>query len=154
MDWTEVDPEACAITLTVDAIGDRWSVLVLREVFNGVRRFDDIAEHIGVSRSVLTARLRDLVDAGILTKQEYREKGARTRHEYRLTPMGRDLQPIMQSLMEFGDRWLTDHGGPTVVVRHRRCDAEVHVRSLCDAGHVITEPRELYAELGAVAQSS
>jgi DNA-binding HxlR family transcriptional regulator len=147
MDWQTVDPELCAVTRTTDVLGDRWSVLVLREILNGVRRFDDIAEHIGVSRSVLAQRLRSLVDHGLLEKRAYQAPGERVRHEYRLTDMGRDLQIVMQALMEFGDRWLTEYPEPTVVVRHRDCDAAVHVRSVCTAGHVVTDPRGLYAEV-------
>ncbi|WP_108666471.1 winged helix-turn-helix transcriptional regulator [Euzebya rosea] len=148
MDWTAVDNEACAVTRAMDVLGDRWSVLVLREIFNGVRRFDDIQGHIGVSRSVLAMRLKDLVDVGVLTKREYRPDSGRVRHEYRLTEMGRSLQPVMQALMEFGDTWLTTHDEPTMVVRHRGCDAQVHVRSVCDHGHVVEEPRDLYGEIG------
>lgn len=148
MDWTEVDSDLCAVTRAMEVLGDRWSVLVLREIFNGVRRFDDIQGHIGVSRSVLSGRLRDLVEYGVLRKTEYQPEGGRVRHEYRLTEMGRSLQVVMQSLMEFGDRWLTDTPGSTLEVRHKACDAQVHVRSVCDEGHVITEPRELYAQLG------
>ncbi|WP_370324654.1 winged helix-turn-helix transcriptional regulator [Euzebya sp.] len=149
MRWRDVDHEACAVTLAAEVIGDRWSVLVLREVLNGVRRFDDIQGHIGVSRSVLAQRLRDLIAAGVLEKREIRPDGDRARHEYRLTAMGRDLQPVMHALMDFGDRWLTGRDEPTVVVRHRGCAAQVHVTSVCDAGHVIDDPRELYGEVGA-----
>lgn len=150
MRWTDVDHEACAVTHVTDVLGDRWSVLVLREVFNGVRRFDEIQAHIGVSRSVLAQRLRDLVATGVLEKREVHPEGERTRHEYRLTQMGRDLQTVMQAMMEFGDRWLTDRAEPTMVVRHRDCGAEVHVRSVCGAGHVIDEPRALYGEVAAL----
>lgn len=147
MDWTTVDHEACAVTRSMDVIGDRWSILVLREILNGVRRFDDIHEHIGVSRSVLSQRLRALVDAGILTRRAYQDEGDRPRHEYRLTEMGRDLQLVMHALMDFGDRWLREPGA-TMVVRHRDCDARVHARSVCDAGHVVEDPRQLYGEVG------
>ncbi|HUG86829.1 MAG TPA: helix-turn-helix domain-containing protein [Euzebya sp.] len=147
MNWTTVDHEACAVTRSMDVLGDRWSILVLREILNGVRRFDDIHEHIGVSRSVLSQRLRTLVDAGVLTREAYQAEGDRLRHEYRLSDMGRDLQLVMHALMDFGDRWLRDPG-PTVVVRHRDCDAAVHPRSVCGAGHIIDSPRELYGEVG------
>lgn len=148
MDWRAVDHEVCAVTRTSEVIGDRWSVLVLREILNGVRRFDDIAEHIGVSRSVLAGRLRSLVAHGVIEKREYRAEGDRVRHEYRLTEMGRDLQIVMHALMEFGDRWLTDFRDPTLIVRHEGCDEAVHVRSVCEAGHVVADPRDLYGEVG------
>ncbi len=154
MEWTAVDNDACAVTLTSDVLGDRWSVLVLREIFNGVRRFDDIQGHIGVSRSVLAQRLRRLMDHGILHKREYQAPGDRPRYEYRLTEMGRSLQPVMQAMMEFGDRWLTSHDDPTVIVRHKECGARVKVTSVCAEGHVIDEPRDLYAVLGGAPLKS
>ena len=147
MEWSEVDASACSVTRTMDLLGDRWTVLVLRDIFNGVRRFADIQTHLGVSRSVLSQRLRDLLAAGVLERREYQEPGERARHEYRLSAMGRDLQVILQALMNYGDRWLTD-AQPVLVVRHRGCDAAVRAATVCEAGHVVEEPRDLYRAPG------
>lgn len=141
LDWTDVDAGDCSVTRTVDLLGDRWSVLVLRDVFNGVRRFDDLAAHLGISRSVLSDRLGRLVDAGVLERRPYREPGDRERYEYRLTPPGRDLQTALVALMDYGDRWLHEESHPPVVLRHLDCDTEVHAQLVCDDGHLITDRR-------------
>lgn len=151
MRWEELDAGCCSITRTLEILGDRWTILLLREVFNGVRRFDDIQSHIGVSRSVLTKRLTTLLDQGILERRPYQEPGDRVRHEYRLTPVGWQLQPVLIALMAFGDAHLADPEGPPVVLRHRDCGEEVGVAIVCDAGHRIGK-RELLLEPGPGAE--
>ena len=92
------------IAVVADLIGDKWSMLVLRDVFRGVRRFDGLCADLGMSRAVLTERLKRLVDAGVLTRVPYQERPVR--YEYRLTPMGVELSPMLVALMRWGDRWL------------------------------------------------
>lgn len=152
LEWAEYDAEACSVARAVNVLGDRWRVLVLREIFNGVRRFDDIQHHIGVSRSVLAARLANLLDLGILVRQPYREPGDRERHEYRLTEMGYDLRPVLIALMDFGDKWLSDDG-PPIIYRHAGCGAHVTTAIVCDEGHRITRGRELVVEPGPGARA-
>lgn len=142
MDWNRYDAGACSVSRTVGILGDRWTVLVLREVFNGVRRFAEIQEHLGVSRSVLTQRLQQLVDDGVLERRPYQEPGDRPRHEYRLTGRGRDLRPVLVAMMDFGDRHLAG-GEPAVRLLHRDCGGEVHARLVCDCGHAVTGGREV-----------
>ena len=109
------------IAAVAGLIGDKWSMLVLRDVFRGVRRFDELCGDLGMSRAVLTERLKRLVDAGVLTKVPYQERPVR--HEYRLTPMGVELSPMLVALMRWGDRWLgdgeTDGDARPRPVRHR-----------------------------------
>ena len=88
---------------TAEVVGDGWTVLVLRDLFNGVRRFDDLAAHLGIARNVLTRRLAALVEEGIVERVPYREPGARERHEYRLTAAGRDLRPVLLAMLAWGD---------------------------------------------------
>lgn len=147
MRWTELDANACSVTRTMDILGDRWTMLVLREVFNGVRRFDEIQSHLGISRSVLTDRLTRLIDDGVLERQPYREPGDRQRYEYRLTDMGKDLQTLLVALMDFGDRWLGDEG-PPVIVRHADCGSPVHARLVCDDEHLVARRRDVYMDVG------
>src|SRR3954464_8320597 len=90
--------ENCSIARTLAVLGDRWTLLVLREAFNGVRRFEDLQRALGVARDVLTVRLKRLVDEGVLERVAYREPGQRRRHEYRLTDKGLDASPIIVSL--------------------------------------------------------
>ncbi|MDF9714713.1 helix-turn-helix transcriptional regulator [Nocardioides sp. ChNu-99] len=142
----------CSLVRAVQVLGDRWTLVVLREVFIGVRRFDDIRRHTGIPRQVLTTRLATLVDAGLLHRAPYREPGARERHEYRLTEKGLDLQPALVALTRWGDRHLADPEGPPLEFRHRDCGASVDVAPVCSAGHVLTDPRETSIEPGPGAR--
>ncbi len=87
---------------TAAVVGDAWTVLVLRDLFNGVRRFDDLAAHLGIARNVLTRRLATLVEEGVVERVPYREPGSRERHEYRLTAAGRDLRPVILAMLTWG----------------------------------------------------
>ena len=137
----------CTLGRAMAILGERWTVVVLREVFLGIRRFDDIRRHAGIPRQVLTNRLAALVDHGILRKVPYRSDGARTRHEYRLTEMGLELQPILLAISHWGDRQLADPGGPPTVFVHRECEAPVHVEVRCTAGHALA-PRDVATRPG------
>ncbi|MCF2573970.1 winged helix-turn-helix transcriptional regulator [Brevibacterium sp. UCMA 11754] len=146
MDWLDFDTADCSIQKTLDVIGEKWTVLILREAFNGVRRFDQIRDHVGVSDPVLSDRLRKLVTAGVLTAKPYREVGQRARKEYRLTDKGLDLYPVMISLLRWGDRHGggqdVGSGGPPLEVLHRDCGQPVNAVVECAAGHPISSPRE------------
>lgn len=139
-------PRVCSVARTVEIVGEKWSLLVLREVFLGVRRFDAIGAATGAPRAVLADRLRTLVEAGVLVRRAYRDAGARTRHEYRLTDAGRALQPALIALMEWGDRYRPVAAGPPLRIEHDGCGAPVRARLMCDHGHVIgDEGRDLRA---------
>lgn len=145
--------ENCTLGRAMAILGERWTVVVLREVFLGVRRFDDIRRHSGIPRQVLSARLATLVEHGLLQRVPYRQEGARTRHEYRLTAMGLELQPILLAITQWGDRHLADPDGPPITFVHRDgCDAPVHVEVHCAAGHRIDEPREVGSRPGPGAR--
>ena len=137
MEWLETDTANCTVARTLGLVGDRWALLVLRDAFNGVRRFDDLHRHLGIAPTVLTRRLDDLVEAGLMTRVPYRERGQRTRHEYRLTATGWDLYPAVLALMAFGDKHLADPAGPPVRLTHRGCGADVGVRVTCAEGHEV-----------------
>ena len=139
-------PRVCSVARTLEIVGERWSLLVLREVALGVRRFDAIGAATGASRAVLADRLRVLVAAGLLVRREYRDTGARTRHEYRLTAAGRALQPALIALMQWGDRYRPVSAGPPLSVEHAGCGAPVRARLVCDDGHLLDDDgRELRA---------
>src|SRR5215471_458630 len=128
--------ERCTIAKALDVLSTRSALLILREAFYGTTRFDDFAERVGISEPVTATRLRELVDEGLLEREDYREPGQRTRQRYRLTPKGADLFPALAALMQWGDRWLDDRGGP-VELRHRDCGEPVSVELRCAAGHVV-----------------
>ncbi len=134
--WREMDSDACSIARTMAVIGEPWTLLVLRDLLNGVRRFDELVDHLGIARNVLTRRLATLVDAGLAETREYREPGRRARHEYRPTPAGYDLRPVLLALMAFGDRHHAGPDGPPAVVEHE-CGAPVVLQEVCANGHLL-----------------
>lgn len=137
---------SCSIRRSLEVVGERWTLLVLREAFNGVRRFEQLQERVGCARNLLSARLATLVEHGVLERVPYREPGRRERHEYRLTEKGVELFPILIALMDWGDKWATEDHGPPVVVRHRGCGAEVTAEVRCAQGHGPLTARETYGE--------
>jgi DNA-binding HxlR family transcriptional regulator len=135
MSWLETSTENCTVQRTLDLVGEKWSLLLLRDAMNGVRRFDDFRRHIGLSEAVLADRLRKLVAAGILETVAYREPGSRTRREYRLTRKGWDLWPAMIALKQWGDRYTADPEGPPLEVRHADCGEPVRAVIVCGEDH-------------------
>jgi len=139
----DYDSANCAIGATVGLIGERPTFLVLREAFNGVRRFADMQRRTGMPRQVLSDRLARLVGEGLLRKVPYQESGQRQRYEYRLTEKGLDLYPVLVALMEWGDRHAVGPVGPQVLLRHRDCGEPVQLQLACRAGHVLQSAREV-----------
>ena len=113
---TTAEPRVCSIARTLDIVGEKWALLAIREVFLGDRRFDEMVRRTGAPRDTLAARLRTLVAAGILEKRQYSEHPARS--EYHLTEAGRDLYPVIATLMRWGDKYLTGDDGPPLVLEH------------------------------------
>ena len=126
----------CTIARALDVISTRSAFLILREAFYGTTRFDDFAERVGISAPVAATRLGELVDHGLLEREDYREPGQRTRQRYVLTEKGADLFPALAALMQWGDRWLDEGVGP-VHLRHAGCGERVEVQLRCAAGHEV-----------------
>jgi len=143
--------ENCSLMRALTVVGERWTLLVLREAFLGVRRFDDFQRAIGCARNVLAARLGTLVEHGVLRRVPYREPGRRQRYEYRLTQKGRDLAPSLIALTQWGDRYAADPEGAPVLIRHRFCGAPARAIVAC-AGHGELAPRDLTIILGPGAK--
>lgn len=142
-----VTPRVCSVARTLEVIGEKWSLLALREVFFGVRRFDAIQRNTGAPRDILSVRLRKLVAEGLLERRQYQERPAR--FEYRLTPAGRELQPVLLTLMQWGDRHLA-HGAPPTTFRHR-CGADLEPVLTCQACGEPVRSREVSVASGADA---
>jgi DNA-binding HxlR family transcriptional regulator len=136
-------PDDCSIARTLALLGERWTLLVLREAFRGVRRFDDIRANTGAPRQVLSDRLGTLVDTGVLRREPYQVLGHRARHEYRLTRKGMELYPILVAVMRWGDRHLADADGPPVRLTHADCGATVDVTLRCADGHLLDSARDV-----------
>jgi DNA-binding HxlR family transcriptional regulator len=148
----DYDTANCAIGAAVGVLGERPTFLVLREAFNGVRRFDDMQRRTGMPRQVLSQRLARLVAEGLLRRVPYQERGQRSRDEYRLTDKGLDLYPVLVALMEWGDRYEGDADGPPVLLRHRDCGEPVQLQLTCEAGHVLESAREVTPVPGPAAR--
>lgn len=144
--------ENCTIQRAVEEMGDKWSLIVIREVFYGVRRFDDLTVRTAIPRQVLTSRLRRLVEAGILRRVPYQEPGQRVRSEYRLTQKGLDLYPVLIAFQEWGNRYLVDPDGPPVVFTHRDCGEPVELVLRCAGGHEVSDSREVVGAIGPGAR--
>jgi DNA-binding HxlR family transcriptional regulator len=118
----------CSVARALEVVGERWTILILRDAFLGVRRFDDFQRSLGVARNVLQTRLRRLVDEGLLERRRYQERPVR--HEYHLTPRGEDLWPVLLALMEWGDGHRTEGAG-TPRALHRGCGGALTQRCTC-----------------------
>lgn len=121
--------EGESVARTLDLVGERWTLLILREAFFGVRRFGQFTRNLGIPRPTLSARLRTLVDAGLLDRVLYSRDP--DRHEYRLTDAGRDLFASIVTLMQWGDEHLPHPGGPPIVLRHSACGEVAQPQLTC-----------------------
>jgi DNA-binding HxlR family transcriptional regulator len=126
----ELIEQNCSIARPATLLGDPWTLVILRQAFSRVRRFEDFQRQLGISRSLLADRLNRLVETGILRREPYKDE-VRTRHEYRLTQKGLDLYPALMALREWGDRYMADEGAP-LHITHRDCGGEAHVHLTCD----------------------
>jgi DNA-binding HxlR family transcriptional regulator len=129
----------CPIVAGLDVVSTRAAFLVLREAFYGATKFDEFVERAGISPPIASARLRELVDRGVLRQEPYRDEGQRTRQRYLLTPKGADLFTVMLALAQWSLDWLGDE---SPVATHRDCGAAVRTRVRCDKGHDV-EPDEV-----------
>jgi DNA-binding HxlR family transcriptional regulator len=158
MKWNELSAANCSLARALAVIGDRWTLLILRDAFLRVRRFDDFQASLGIARRVLAERLTSLIDDGILEKVAYQERPARS--EYRLTRKGLDLYPVILSLVHWGDAHFAGAEGPPVAHRHKGCGHVFHSVLTCsecgepvDARAVVPEPRVLDLDLPEATRS-
>ena len=127
--YEDLITQPCSISRPLAVLGDRWTFVIVKQAFAGVRRFEDFQASLGISRSRLADRLERLVEHGILSREPY--KDGRVRHEYRLTEKGLELYPILIAIRDWGDRHMAPDG-PPVHYRHRGCGGEAHVRLECE----------------------
>jgi DNA-binding HxlR family transcriptional regulator len=136
----------CSMARSLEVIGDWWTPLIIRDLYHGIDRFDDLAEDLGISRNLLTARLSHLTAHGIVERQRYSEHPPRDR--YLLTAAGQELMPVLLALTAWGDRWATPEGGPPVLFEHRRCGHRFTATVSCDACGEALEPGEVLTRPG------
>jgi DNA-binding HxlR family transcriptional regulator len=147
----DYEGQNCSIARSLELVGERWTILVLRDVFLGRRRFDQMQRSLGVARNVLAARLDRLVGEGILEKVPYQERPLR--HEYRLTSKGLDLWPVIVELLRWGDRHAAPAAGPPVVLRHKGCGGELGEHRICTHCGELLEVGDVRAEAGPGADT-
>lgn len=131
--------EACALARTMQLIGDKWTLLILREIFFGVHRFDQLQQDTGMPRTILSRRLAALAEARIVIKSPYREPGRRPRQEYRLSGRGRELMPVFAAMMEWGETYLMGDRRPPVSLHDTLSSERLGMRFVTASGEVITD---------------
>ncbi|WP_297515319.1 helix-turn-helix domain-containing protein [uncultured Caulobacter sp.] len=133
--------ERCAVAATLEIVGDPWTLLILRDAFAGVKRFEQWQERLGVARNVLASRLKTLVGHGVMETRRYSERPPR--HEYWLTEKGLALSPVLLTMAEWGDRYIYGRGHSPVLFRHKACGCEFHPVLACEACGEVVQRREL-----------
>jgi DNA-binding HxlR family transcriptional regulator len=110
LDWQTVSMDNCPVAGALQVLGDKWTLLIVRDAFNGIKRFGEFCAHTGAPRALVASRLKDLIERGIMTRETYQEPGSRQRQQYVLTAKGRDLQHTLISLREWGDKYINQPG--------------------------------------------
>lgn len=146
MRWEELDRECCSLARTLSVVGDRWTLMVLRECFLGRRRFEEFEARLGIARHVLADRLKKLTEAGVLAKIAYQERPRR--EEYRLTEKGLDLYPAILALVQWGDRHMAGPEGAPLHRIHKHCGKVMEGRMVCSECGEPVAARDLRVEPG------
>jgi DNA-binding HxlR family transcriptional regulator len=146
MRWNKLDGEACSVARTVSVIGDRWTLLILRDCFLRVRRFEEFQARLGITRPILAHRLRKLVKASVLARVPYQERPLR--HEYRLTQKGLDLYPVVMSLVHWGDVHMADRKGRPLLHEHKQCGKTFDPVMVCSGCGEPLDPRKVHVHRG------
>ncbi len=141
----------CSVARTLEVVGEWWTMLVIREAFNGVRRFDEFQGRLGIARNVLAARLQSLVDNGVLERRQYQDRPPRC--EYRLTEKGRDLYPVLVSMLTWGDRWTAGPEGPPMKLTHE-CGHHPAATVVCGHCGEKLDARKVKAEMNPRVQAA
>lgn len=146
MRWSEIGDVTCSVARALSIVGDRWSLLVLRDAFLGIRRFDAFQQNLGTTRHRLADRLKKLVAHGILERVRYQQRPPR--FEYRLTEKGRDLYPVVVSLTRWGDRWMAGKAGAPIELVHKSCGRTAMPTLACPECGEAVAARDMIARAG------
>ena len=149
MRHTHLADEHCAIARSVAVLGERWTFVILRQAFMGARRFEDYQRGTGIARNILTDRLKALVEHGILERRPYASHTKRTLHEYRLTQKGRDLYPILVTMMEWGNRYGGFEAGPPIELVHETCGQVTTPHLVCSECGEPIDARQMRPQIGS-----
>lgn len=148
MGWSEIGDTVCPIARSLAVVGDRWTVLILRELFLGVKRFEEFQAQTGMSSHLLSTRLKRLEADGIVARRPYSDRPPR--HEYRLTSKGLDLYPLLLSLKAWGEKWggLEPNAAPALVITHRHCGHETGLKLVCPSCAEPYGPKDATVTIG------
>lgn len=147
MKWEDLDKQPCSLARALSVVGDRWTLVILRDCFLGVRRFDDLENRLGITRHVLADRLKKLVEQGVLYKTPYQQKPVR--EEYRLTEKGLELHPVVMALVHWGDRHMADERGAPIVHVHKQCGQFMQPVTVCSCCGEPVTARDIRVEVGS-----
>lgn len=142
MNTKDVNRDFCPVTKAMREIGDKWTLLILRECFWGYSRFDDFQTNLSISKSVLTTKLNQMIEMELLEKQSYKEAGKRTRYEYGFTQKGKDLTKVILSFLDWGNKYLVKEGETTLKVVDKTTKKEVQI-DILDSENKRLKYREL-----------
>ncbi len=146
MRWNDLEEQQCSLARATSVLGDRWTLLILRDCFLRVRRFEQFQSRLGIARRVLAERLDKLVEKGVLKRVAYQERPLR--EEYRLTEMGLDLYPVIMSLVHWGDKHLAGERGAPILHQHKACGKDfVPVLTCSECGEPLS-PRDVQPRKG------
>ncbi len=146
MKWDDLADQPCSIARSVAVIGDRWTLMILRDAFLGVRRFEAFQTRLGISRTIIAERLKLLVDEGVLAKVAYQDRPLR--HEYRLTQKGLDLYPVVMAIVHWGDKHYARQAGAPLLHRHKACGCDFAPVMTCSECHAPVGAREVETRAG------
>ena len=149
MKWDDLGQEPCSVARSVAVIGDRWTLMILRDCFLGVRRFETLQERLGISRTIIADRLKHLTEEGVLSRAPYQE--APVRYEYRLTEKGLALHPVLMAIVHWGDVHYAGEAGPPLLHRHKTCGCDFHPVQTCSACGEEVHARAVETRPGAIA---
>lgn len=141
MRWADIGEEVCSVSRSLSVVGDKWTLLIIRSAFLGARKFSDFQSEIGMTRHRLSDRLGKLVDDEVFVKVEYQNNPVR--YEYRLSPKGVELYPIIMSLVKWGDKWMAGEDGKPMEYIHKTCGSNVMPVLTCPACADEVDPREM-----------
>ena len=146
MKWEDLADQPCSVARSVAVIGDRWTLMILRDAFLGVRRFEAFQTRLGISRTIIPERLKLLVEEGVLAKVPYQDRPVR--HEYRLTQKGMDLYPVVMAIVNWGDRHYAGEAGAPLLHHHKACGCDFHPVMTCSECHAPVGAREVETRAG------
>lgn len=150
MRWEDIDKQLCSVARTLSVVGERWTMLIIRDAFLGTRRFDQFQANLDITRHRLSERLGKLVEAGVLVKVPYNDRPVR--YEYRLTRKGLGLYPVLLAMGRWGDEWMDEGEGPPLEYQHQQCGKKMQPVLSCSECHAPLRPEEVTPRMGAPLQ--